>query len=326
MEETCLLLILLLSGGLSTLPPHSREYHFVNQLKTRTEAQSYCREHFTDLVTIYNSNINQLLFSMSPSINEFAWIGLYDDRYSWKWSMEGKLFYVGSTHEFMIWANDQPNCANANEYCVALQGQTELYDRPCGASYPFLCYNAKNTSYILVMESRSWSAAQSYCRTYHTDLTSIRSKEEKSNIMLTLNGSGVQYVWIGLYRDPWASWSDNTTSTFTNWEPSQPNNYNSQYCGAFNLMSGEWADDSCTTTNLFFCFTAVTKQTVVKMKLQSEADMHSTEIQQQVSQQLSGLMLSEGLTDFRIRWRKVQSYRDDQSKKQDVDGGCKTEV
>uniref|UniRef100_A0A3Q2V8V4 C-type lectin domain-containing protein n=1 Tax=Haplochromis burtoni TaxID=8153 RepID=A0A3Q2V8V4_HAPBU len=118
---------LFFSGGLSTLPPHSREYHFVNQLKTWTEAQSYCREHFTDLVTIYNSNINQLLFSMSPRINAFAWIGLYDDRYSWK-----------CTHEFLIWANGQPTSANVKEYCVALQGQTQMDDRPCGASYPFL--------------------------------------------------------------------------------------------------------------------------------------------------------------------------------------------
>ncbi|CAI5670112.1 unnamed protein product [Oreochromis niloticus] len=256
MEETCLLLILLLSGGLSTLPPHSREYHFVNQLMTWTEAQSYCREHFTDLVTIYNSNINQLLFSMAPRINTWAWIGLYDDRYSWKWSMEGKLFYVGSTHQFLIWANGQPDCLNAKEYCVALQGQTQLNDRPCGDSYPFLCYNAKNASYILVMESRSWSAAQSYCRTYHTDLTSIRSKEEKSNITLTLNGSGVQYVWIGLYRDPWAPWSDNTTSTFTNWMPYQPDNsYSVEYCGDLNLISGEWGDGNCGVKLYFFCFT-----------------------------------------------------------------------
>uniref|UniRef100_A0A3Q4I6K5 C-type lectin domain-containing protein n=1 Tax=Neolamprologus brichardi TaxID=32507 RepID=A0A3Q4I6K5_NEOBR len=113
------------SGGLSTPPPHSREYHFVNQLMTWTEAQSYCREHFTDLVTIYNSNINQLLLSMSPRISSGAWIGLYSDRYSWKWSMEGKLFYVGSTHEFLIWANGQPDCVKAKEYCV-FQSQ-----RPC---------------------------------------------------------------------------------------------------------------------------------------------------------------------------------------------------
>ncbi|KAL3967099.1 mannose receptor, C type [Sarotherodon galilaeus] len=257
-----------------------------------TEAQSYCREHFTDMVTIYNSNINQMILSMSPKIDTWAWIGLYDDHYSWKWSMQEKNFYVGSTHEFLIWANGQPDCVNANEYCVALQGQTQMDDRPCGDSYPFLCYNASSTSFILVKESRSWSAAQSYCRTYHTDLTSIRSKEEKSNITLTLNGSGVQYVWIGLYRDPWAFWSDNTTSTFTNWMSypyKQPNNYYPpEDCGAFSLMTGEWGDGSCTYRHFIFFFT--------------------------------------GLTDFRIRWRKVQSYRDDQLKKQDGDGGCKTEV
>uniref|UniRef100_A0AAZ1XG31 C-type lectin domain-containing protein n=1 Tax=Oreochromis aureus TaxID=47969 RepID=A0AAZ1XG31_OREAU len=140
---------LFFSGGLSILPPHSREYHFVNQKMTWTEAQSYCREHFTDLVTIYNSNINQLLFSMGPKIEDSAWIGLYDDVFTWKWSMEGKLFYVGSTHEFLIWAKDQPNCANAKEYCVALEGQTELYDRSCGESYPFLCYNGRKRDLLL---------------------------------------------------------------------------------------------------------------------------------------------------------------------------------
>uniref|UniRef100_A0A3Q4I203 C-type lectin domain-containing protein n=1 Tax=Neolamprologus brichardi TaxID=32507 RepID=A0A3Q4I203_NEOBR len=123
----------------------------------------------------------------------------------------------------------------------------------------FQYFTASSSSYILVMEmmeSRSWSAAQSYCRTYHTDLTSIRSKEEKSNITLTLNGSGVQYVWIGLYRDPWAFWSDNTTSTFTNWEPAEPNNLNLvEYCASFHLLSGKWSDGMCSSRVRFFCFT-----------------------------------------------------------------------
>uniref|UniRef100_A0A3B4GFF3 C-type lectin domain-containing protein n=1 Tax=Pundamilia nyererei TaxID=303518 RepID=A0A3B4GFF3_9CICH len=101
------------------------------------------------------------------------------------------------------------------------------------------------------IESRSWSAAQSYCRTYHTDLTSIRSKEEKSNITLTLNESGVEFVWIGLYRDPWAPWSDNTTSTFTNWLSGQPNNYfPPEDCVAFNLNTGKWCDSNCSTREI----------------------------------------------------------------------------
>uniref|UniRef100_A0A669DJ39 C-type lectin domain-containing protein n=1 Tax=Oreochromis niloticus TaxID=8128 RepID=A0A669DJ39_ORENI len=108
-------------------------------LMTWTEAQSYCREHFTDLVTIYNSDINQLLLSMSTKISTGAWIGLYDDRY-WKWSMEGKHFLCSWSMEGKLFYVD---CVNANEYCVALQGQTQMNDRPCGDSYPFLCYNGR---------------------------------------------------------------------------------------------------------------------------------------------------------------------------------------
>uniref|UniRef100_A0A669EIB9 C-type lectin domain-containing protein n=1 Tax=Oreochromis niloticus TaxID=8128 RepID=A0A669EIB9_ORENI len=130
------------------LRKETNKYHFVNQLMTWTEAQSYCRANFTDLVTIYNSDINQLLFSVSTRISTWAWIGLYDDRYSWKWSMEGKLFYVGSTHEFLIWANSQPDCYSAKEYCVTLQEQTQMDDRPCGHSFPFLCYNGRKNDFL----------------------------------------------------------------------------------------------------------------------------------------------------------------------------------
>uniref|UniRef100_A0A3Q0QRD9 C-type lectin domain-containing protein n=1 Tax=Amphilophus citrinellus TaxID=61819 RepID=A0A3Q0QRD9_AMPCI len=85
-----------------------------------------------------------------------------------------------------------------------------------------------------------------YCRKYHTDLTSIRNKNEKSSITLIWKGSDVQYIWICLYRDPWAFWSDNSTSIFTSWSPSESNNYvSNEYRAAFNLNSGEWGDGTC---------------------------------------------------------------------------------
>uniref|UniRef100_A0A3B4F8F5 C-type lectin domain-containing protein n=1 Tax=Pundamilia nyererei TaxID=303518 RepID=A0A3B4F8F5_9CICH len=85
-------------------------------------------------------------------------------------------------------------------------------------------------------EKQTWPKAQSYCRTHHTDLASIRSNGEKSNIALAFTGSGFTQTPIGLYRDPWTSWSDNSTSMLTNWGPSQPNNYLlQQSCTLINL-------------------------------------------------------------------------------------------
>uniref|UniRef100_A0A3Q2X2S0 C-type lectin domain-containing protein n=1 Tax=Haplochromis burtoni TaxID=8153 RepID=A0A3Q2X2S0_HAPBU len=122
----------------------------------------------------------------------------------------------------------------------------------CEFAFSVICLTAQE--YHFVNQTMTWT--ESYCRTYHTDLTSIRSKEEKSNITLTLNGSGVQYVWIGLYRDPWSFWSDNTTSTFTNWMSGQPSNYYPpEDCGSVYLKTGEWADDDCSNSNYVFCFT-----------------------------------------------------------------------
>uniref|UniRef100_A0A3P8RVT4 C-type lectin domain-containing protein n=1 Tax=Amphiprion percula TaxID=161767 RepID=A0A3P8RVT4_AMPPE len=101
----------------------------------------------------------------------------------------------------------------------------------------------------------TWSEAQSYCRQHHNDLASIRSEEEKSTIQSTLTATRLQKVWIGLYRDPWAFWSDNSTSTFTNWGTGQPNNYGSkQFHGRFSLVSGKWDDSENSQRQPFFCY------------------------------------------------------------------------
>ncbi|XP_033987759.1 uncharacterized protein LOC117483508 [Trematomus bernacchii] len=55
----------------------------INSLMTWTQAQSYCREHHTDLASVRNQTEHQQIFELFPGGNPY-WIGLYRD--SWKWS------------------------------------------------------------------------------------------------------------------------------------------------------------------------------------------------------------------------------------------------
>uniref|UniRef100_A0A4W6G543 C-type lectin domain-containing protein n=1 Tax=Lates calcarifer TaxID=8187 RepID=A0A4W6G543_LATCA len=98
-----LLLYLYWLCAVSSLPAH--QYHLVYELKTMTEAQSYCRENYTDLATIDNmEDIMELL----PSRQDI-WIGLFRD--SWKWS-------DGSNSSFRYWITGEPN--EGTENCVLL--------------------------------------------------------------------------------------------------------------------------------------------------------------------------------------------------------------
>uniref|UniRef100_A0A8P4GP41 C-type lectin domain-containing protein n=1 Tax=Dicentrarchus labrax TaxID=13489 RepID=A0A8P4GP41_DICLA len=219
-----------------------RQYHFIYDQKTMTEAQSYCREQYTDLATIDNMEDVTTLNNMADLSQMAAWIGLYDARNSWRWSLADQMFYEDGEAEFRNWEVGQPDNYKSAEHCVAIYDNGRWRDASCTYTTQSVCFDVRpNVTFVLNNNLMSWTQAQSYCREHHTDLASVRNMAENQKVK-ELVALG-QIVWIGLYRDSW-KWSDGSNSSFRYWQTGEPNNNGGkESCTATVLThSGKWED------------------------------------------------------------------------------------
>ncbi|XP_036824194.1 macrophage mannose receptor 1 isoform X2 [Oncorhynchus mykiss] len=249
----------LVFSGLSILPsslPH--QFHFVNLKKTWTEAQSFCRQNYTDLATIDEDMADMKKLNNTLSAAGWkgsAWIGLYNNIGRWSLGdkeLEGEGF----------WAQGQPNIyPNSKDLCVYMMQHGSWFYNNCNSESPFVCYDVKNTAnkYILITWPTTWSRAQSYCRENHTDLASVRNTTECDAIKSILPTTGIYSVWIGLKKSPgvWR-WSDQSGSSYRNWDSNEPNwagggKQEGDFCGEV-ILSGMWNDAGCTHEQPFLCY------------------------------------------------------------------------
>lgn len=108
----------------------------------------------------------------------------------------------------------------------------------------------KNKAYVFISKTLKWNEAQDYCRTHHTDLPTIETSEENTEVYSAKPDAAE--VWIGLYRTQW-SWSDESDGLFRNWRSGEPNNPGgSLYC-ANEDAKHRWDDTLCTTQLAFLC-------------------------------------------------------------------------
>ncbi|XP_039505353.1 macrophage mannose receptor 1-like [Pimephales promelas] len=249
MEQTQYL-ILLLIALCSVSECVQRQYHFINELKTWTEAQRFCRENYTDLATVDNMNdMNELKKSVNVGGVQYIWIGLkkiVDNIDKWQWSSGEPALYLN-------WASGQPE---GRDYC-AMMRNGEWHDLPCSNSRTFICNSSNNRLVFVKEETKNWKDAQSFCRQRHIDLVSVRNQDENQQVKEIISDSHISTdVWIGLFRvrDSW-QWSDQSNSSFRYWASTEPNNAGGiENCTMIKPNDqGQWYDISCNGRYPFVC-------------------------------------------------------------------------
>uniref|UniRef100_A0A3P9NEL0 C-type lectin domain-containing protein n=1 Tax=Poecilia reticulata TaxID=8081 RepID=A0A3P9NEL0_POERE len=116
-----------------------RQYHFVNQSSTWSEALTYCKRKYTDLASIKDTDENDELKRTlgSAGHNSDVRIGLYNE-VNWKWS-DG---FNSSGADYRNWATSDkdPDFIGANQFCVVIYPGGLWWDMDCSIKYPFICY------------------------------------------------------------------------------------------------------------------------------------------------------------------------------------------
>ncbi|XP_029312842.1 lymphocyte antigen 75-like isoform X2 [Cottoperca gobio] len=281
-----------------------------------TEAQSYCREKYTDLVTVHNMEDVNTLIDMwdsnrmkNPDYSDLAWIGLYDDLDSWRWSLSDRSFYKPGETDFRRWIRRQPNNRLSKQHCTAITSFGKWGDHSCEDYLWSMCFDVRgpNVTFVLINIPMIWTEAQSYCRANYTDLASVRNMAENQKIHDLLPTEGAS--WIGLSRDSW-KWSDGSNSTFSFWKTGEPDNNGNEACGAANFKSsGQWEDIPCDVKIPFICYSPLPKQDIkvfkLRVKSSSSLDLNDPAVLENMLLKIKQKLRDQGLDDnIKVTWNK----------------------
>ncbi|XP_071315514.1 C-type mannose receptor 2-like [Trachinotus anak] len=161
----------------------SDKFHWISNVKkTWPQAQSYCREHHTDLVS--GDQLEDERIKNNPVTN--WWIGLFRD--TWRWS-------DGSNSSFRHWDQDLFKVGHEDKECAFLKTSGKWDSVNCTNKKPFLCYE---DHLILIKQNKTWVEALYFCRKNHHDLVSITNLHQQRWVQQRAKKASSPYVWLGM--------------------------------------------------------------------------------------------------------------------------------
>ncbi|XP_051257321.1 C-type mannose receptor 2-like [Dicentrarchus labrax] len=294
------LMLLMAVTGTESNTRVGRPYHFLNIPMTRSEAQSFCRVNYADLATVDNmKEYVQLLESIGSADVSGIWIGLERSAsYRWVWS-DG----IGEQDVYPFSEDKQDGD------CVMMKTSGYWEKSRCTDLKASLCfeYDSQGTeSYFLNTTLLSWRDAQSSCRQHHTDLVSVKTKEQNTDIYG--HTSGYQ-IWLGMIADNWM-WSDGSPTSFRNWENTNPdNNGGAENCVVIRKsFQNQWDDTACDRSYPFVCYgEQKIRRTTVKVRISSEGNLNLATLSDSLLKQIQAQLEEQSGTEVKLRWQAAKN-------------------
>ncbi|XP_026208300.1 secretory phospholipase A2 receptor-like [Anabas testudineus] len=314
--DRILLGVVYLSGWIIFSSGLFHEYHFVNLSLNWYDAMTYCRQTYTNLATIDNTDeMNQIINISSAGNNSEVWIGVTSG------------LSVIWTHDirdnYWDWENQTKNEPFLLHYfCYSVANNGGWYLENCSLEHPFICSNG--TQLVYLNEAMDWFSAWKYCKKNYTDLTtpydSTQYNVDYYRAVQNLIPNGNR-TWIGLIAHPYIYWSDGSSSSFRYWD-----NFTkafgdvwSQMCAAVDLQrSGKWRLLPCETTLPFVCYSpqvpaptttqapkvGMKNKKVFKLRMSSSVDLNDPAQKANILTQLQNRLKEKGVSGVTLKWRE----------------------
>ncbi|XP_052348270.1 C-type mannose receptor 2-like isoform X5 [Oncorhynchus keta] len=222
----------------------AKKYSLVLEEKNWTEAQEYCRQHYTNLSIIHTEEDWKAIQSSLGNFIGDVWIGLHrpGSTEKWKWS-DGE--------DFMFFNWEKGFGVHAVGHDCVLSISSHWQPVSCATQRQYMCQrevrHGNGTTekvYELMPGAKTQQDALKDCRGKNRDLASILNQKEQEAFDEMTEGE----TWIGLeHNNSNTLWEWSNGESFQQWE-------NTRGDGNCVQLNRKWRPRDCSRQSAFLCY------------------------------------------------------------------------